>query len=250
MWLGIPELTPRIMAYYYNSNIRRNGGKLDAVLNIKHVPKPVLSTLVLDHEASRAGDIENDPWQSDICIGNWHYSRSIYENHKYRTAATMVPFLVDVVSKNGNLLLNIPLPGHGRPDDDELAFLDKFGQWMAINGEAIYSTRPWKISGEGPSKANVEKPYGAIEPYVQGDIRFTAKGDALYAIALAWPDDGKLMIKSLGSNSPYYPGEIAKIGLLGSEPNLQWSRSPDGVTVKLPERAPCDFAYVFKINPA
>ena len=248
VWLGIPELTPPIMAYYYNANIRRNAGKLEAVFNIKNVPAAVASTLVLDHEASQAGDIENSPWQSDICIGGWHYSRWIFENHKYQTPASMVHFLVDVVSKNGNLLLNIPLPGHGRPDDDEFAFLDKFGQWMALNSEAIYSTRPWKVYGEGPTKIDGQTPYGALPGYVAGDIRFTAKWDQLYAIALAWPEDGRLVIKSLASDSPNYPGEIARIGMLGSEPNLQWSRNADGVTVKLPQKPPCEYAYVLKIN--
>ena len=250
VWLGMPELTPPIMAYYYNSNLRRNGGKLDAVFNIKQVPKAVMSTLVLDHEASQAGDIEPSPWQSDICIGAWHYSRSIFENHKYHTPDFMVHYLIDVVSKNGNLLLNIPLPGHGRPDDDELAFLDKFGQWMAVNNEAIYATRPWTIYGEGPTKGHVEKAYGPLPKYVPGDIRFTTKGDTLYAIALAWPEDAQLTIKSLASNSPHYPGEIAKIGILGSERNLQWTRNEQGVTVKLPPKPPCDYAYVFKINPS
>jgi alpha-L-fucosidase len=249
VWLGMPELTPHIMAYYYNANMRRNGGKLDAVFNIKNVPTAVLGTLVRDFEMSQAGAIEPNPWQTDACIGGWHYSRSLYENHRYRTPESMVQLLVNVVSKNGNLLLNIPLPGHGRPDDDEFAFLDKFGSWMALNSEAIYSTRPWKVAGEGPTQAGGATPYGALPRFAPGDMRFTTKADALYAIALAWPGDGKLTIKSLASNSPNYRGEIAKIGLLGSDANLVWSRNADGVTVNLPEKPPCDYAYVFKINP-
>jgi alpha-L-fucosidase len=237
------------MAYYYNANMRRNGGKLDAVFNIKNVPTAVLGTLVRDFEMSQAGAIEPNPWQTDACIGGWHYSRSLYENHRYRTPESMVQLLVNVVSKNGNLLLNIPLPGHGRPDDDEFAFLDKFGSWMALNSEAIYSTRPWKVAGEGPTQAGGATPYGALPRFAPGDMRFTTKADALYAIALAWPGDGKLTIKSLASNSPNYRGEIAKIGLLGSDANLVWSRNADGVTVNLPEKPPCDYAYVFKINP-
>jgi alpha-L-fucosidase len=146
----------------------------------------------------------------------------------YRTAQSMVHLLVEVVSKNGNLLLNIPLPGHRRPDDDEFAFLEKFGAWMALNTEAIYSTRPWKIPGEGPTKSSGQLYGGAAAKFVAGDIRFTAKGDALYAIALAWPGDGKLVINALALNSPDYRGEIARIGLLGSESNLVWSRNADG----------------------
>ena len=248
VWLGMPELTPPIMAYYYNANLRRNGGKLEAVFNIKNVPAAVRSTLVRDFEMSQAGAVQPDPWQTDACIGGWHYSRWIYENRKYRTPETMVHLLVDVVSKNGNLLLNIPLPGGGRPDDQELAFLEKFGGWMAVNSEAIYSTRPWKVFGEGPTMHGGEVAYSELPIYVPGDIRFTTKGDTLYAISLAWPDDGKLLIKSLASNSPYYPEQIARIGLLGSAPNLEWSRSPEGVTIKLPSTRPCEYAWVFRIN--
>jgi alpha-L-fucosidase len=219
------------------------------VFNIKNVPAAALNTLVRDFEASQASAIEPNPWQTDICIGDWHYSRSRFENHRYRTPEQMVQTLVNVVSKNGNLLLNIPLPGHGRPDADEFAFLDQFGAWMAMNSEAIYSTRPWKLAGEGPTQNAGTAPYGQLPRFAPGDIRFTAKGDSLYAIALAWPTDGKLVIKSLAAGSPNYGGEIAKIGLLGSAPNLVWSRNADGVTVNLPEKPPCNFAYAFKVNP-
>ena len=159
----------------------------------------------------------------------------------------MIHLLVDVVSKNGNLLLNVPLPGHGRPDEDEFAFLDGFGSWMALNSEAIYATRPWKIAGEGSAKRD-DKPYAEAPTYTAEDIRFTTKGDALYATAMAWPTNGKIVIKSLASGSPHFQGQIARIGLLGSEPNLEWSRNDDGVTIKLPVTPPCQFAYVFKIG--
>jgi len=249
VWLGMPELTPPIMAYYYNANMRHNTGKLEAVFNIKNVPKVVWNTLVRDFEMSQAQGLQSAPWQTDACIGGWHYSRSIFESHNYRTTQSMVHLLADVVSKNGNLLLNIPLPGHGRPDPDEFAFLDNFGDWMRLNGEAIYSTRPWNTDGEGPTKGGGAKAYGAIPTYVTGDIRFTTKGDTLYAIALAWPEDGKLVIKSLATSSRYYPGEISRVGLLGSEPSLQWSRDAGGLTVKLPQKPPCEHAFVFKIHP-
>jgi len=174
VWLGMPELTPHIMAYYYNANIRRNRGKLDAVFNIKNVPAAVLSTLVRDFEMSQADVLKVNPWQTDACIGAWHYSRRLYENHMYRTAQSMVRPLIEVASKNGNLLLNIRLPGHGRPDDDELAFLEKFGAWMALNGEAIYSTRSWEIPGEGPTKGSGALYGGCTAKFVASDFRFTA----------------------------------------------------------------------------
>jgi len=99
---------------------------------------------------------------------------------------------------------------------------------------------------EGPDAA----PYGATPRSVAGDIPFTTKGDSLYAIALAWPEDRKLVIKSLASGSPQYRGEITRVGLLGSELNLVWSRTAEGLTVNLPEKPPCDYAYVLKINPS
>jgi alpha-L-fucosidase len=249
VWLGMPELTPHLMAYYYNAALRRNQGRLDAVFTIKHVPNAVLGTLVRDFEMTQASGIEPNPWQTDACIGAWHYDRSIYENHRYRTAQSMVHLLADVVSKNGNLLLSIPLPGHGQPDADELAFLDEMGAWMAINGEAIYSSRPWRIHGEGPSDSGAVSLYGgALPQFVSGDMRFTTRGDSLYAIALAWPADGKLVIKSLAGDSPHVRGQIERIGLLGSASDLTWSRDRDGVTIHLPEQRPCDFAYAFKVT--
>jgi alpha-L-fucosidase len=228
---------------------RNRDGKLDAVFNIKNAPRAVLSTLVHDFEMSQADAIESSPWQTDACIGWWHYSRSVYESHRYRTAQSTVHLLVDVVSKNGNLLLNIPLPGHGRPDADEMSFLDKFGTWMALNGEAIYGTRPWRVYGEGPAMGRSGSLYGGSTPsFTAADIRFTTKAETLYAVALAWPEDRRLLIRSLASNPPHLPGEIVRIGLLGSESNLRWTRSADGVTVNLPEKPPCDYAYVFKIS--
>ena len=124
-------------------------------------------------------------------------------------------------------------------------------RWVdCVNSGAIYSTRPWKVAGEGPIQNSGAAPYGATPRSVAGDIPFTTKGDSLYAIALAWPEDRKLVIKSLASGSPQYRGEITRVGLLGSELNLVWSRTAEGLTVNLLEKPPCDYAYVLKINPS
>ncbi len=151
VWLGIPDLAPQIMAYYYNKNLKTHGGRLEAVLNLKTVPEPVWGTLTRDFEATLEDKLQEDPWQTDACIGAWHYSRPVFENHKYQKASTIIPMFVDIVSKNGNLLLNIPLPGHGQPDSDEMAFLSELIEWQQINSEAIQGSRPWKVYGEGPS---------------------------------------------------------------------------------------------------
>jgi len=245
-WLGVPDLAPQIAAYYYNSNIQSHGGKLEAVLNIKEVPEPLQGALVEDHEMSRSEKLMPHPWQTDTCIGQWHYKRGI----KYRSAAIIVPMLVDIVSKNGNLLLNIPVRGDGTIDDDEVNFLGEMAKWMGMNSEAIFGTRPWKIFGEGPTKIGEASLYqGKPRPYTPEDIRFTTKGDTLYAITLGWPDNGKLTIKSLASTSPYYQGEVTSIELVGAGTKLEWTRDGAGLTIALPAQRPCDLAYVFKVRP-
>jgi alpha-L-fucosidase len=159
---------------------------------------------------------------------------------------------VDIVSKNGNLLLNIPLPGYGEPDSDEMAFLSELIDWQEINSEAIKGTRPWKVYGEGPS-TNAPK-IGSYQlnrlKFGATDIRFTTKGDALYAIALGWPSDGRFLITSLANGSANYPGQIAKVELLGSKSNVSWTRETQGLEIQVPDSPPCEYAYSFRILPA
>jgi alpha-L-fucosidase len=249
VWLGIPDLAPPIMAYYYNKNMQAHGGRLEGVMNLKTVPEPVWGTLTRDLEASLEDKLEEEPWQTDACIGNWHYSRSLFENHRYQKASLIIPMFVDIVSKNGNLLLNIPLPGHGEPDSDEMAFLNEVIDWQQVNSEAIKGTRPWKVYGEGPS-THAPK-IGAYQlsrlKFDHTDIRFTTKGNTLYAIALGWPPDGKFLITSLADGSANYPRQIAKVELLGSKSNLQWTRGPQGLEIQAPDFQPCKYAYSFRI---
>jgi alpha-L-fucosidase len=193
--------------------------------------------------------LQEAPWQTDACIGAWHYDRSIFENHKYQKASTIIPMFVDIVSKNGNLLLNIPLPGHGEPDSDEMAFLKELIDWQQINSEAIQGSRPWKVYGEGPS---IHAPkIGSYQlnrlKFDSSDIRFTTKGDTLYAIALGWPADGKFVVTSLADGSANYPRQIGKVELLGAQSNLKWSRGPQGLEIQAPDTPPCKYAYTFRI---
>ena len=196
VWLGIPDLAPEIIAYFYNKSIQAHAGRQEGVVDLKEVPEAVWGTLTRDFEMGLADSIQESPWQTEACIGDWHYSRAIFENHKYQKAALMIPLFVDIVSKNGNLLLSIPLPGHGEPDSDELAFLDELTQWRAVNDEAIRGTRPWKIFGEGPTSTMKALPSYQLSKYKfdHTDIRFTTKKDVLYAIALGWPPDGSINI--------------------------------------------------------
>lgn len=160
--------------------------------------------------------------------------------------------LVDIVSKNGNLLLNIPLPGHGEPDADELAILGELADWQQVNSEAIKGTRPWTVYGEGPStrRGQVKSYQLAQIQYGPADIRFTVKGEALYAIALGWPENGKLLVTSLAEGSLNYPRQIGRIELLGAKSPVRWTRGQGGLEIQLPESAPCKYAFAFRILPA
>ena len=165
--------------------------------------------------------------------------------------------LVDIVSKNGNLLLNIVQTPEGDIEQDMINTLNDIATWTSANGEGIYGTRPWKIYGEGPStKTALEKNrFGGVKdvdakPYTAADIRFTTKGKDLYAIFLGWPADGKMTIQSLAENSPLWNGDIENVALLGSPEKLKWTRTATGLQVTLPAEKPCDIAYALRITRA
>ncbi|WP_040308604.1 alpha-L-fucosidase, partial [Asticcacaulis biprosthecium] len=251
VWLGIPDLAPQIMAYFYNRNLERRGGRLDGVVNLKNVPEPIWGTLTRSFEMLFADKIQDSPWQTEACIGDWHYNRARLTEHRYRKPELMIPLFVDIVSKNGNLLLGIPLPGHGEPDGDEIAFLQAFADWQRVNAEAIKGSRPWTVFGEGPStQVKVEAYQLEKLRFDHRDIRFTTKGEVLYAIAQGWPADGKLTVRSLATGSPHYRQTIGKVELLGSHARLQWTRSSEGLEISLPPKAPSQHAVSFRIQSA
>ena len=240
-----------IAAHFYNGNIKSRG-RLEAVLTSKGLQPDHAGTMVLDIERGRADRILPSPWQTDTCIGDWHYRRSTFEQHRYKSADTVIKMLVDIVSKNGNLLLNIPLRGDGSIDDDERRILADLAAWMPVNGEAIYGTRPFTVFGEGPPdvKGSGNFNENTTRPYTAEDIRFTTKGETLYAFALAWPADGKLSIKSLAQGSAHHPREIGRIELLGRDGGpLNFTREASGLLLTLPEKKPTDFVATLKITP-
>lgn len=238
-----------IAAHFYNSNMKNHGGRLEAVLNSKGLKPDRVGTMVLDIERGRADRILPAAWQTDTCIGDWHYRRSLFENHRYKSAETVIHMLVDIVSKNGNLLLNIPLRGSGAIDDDERKVLDGLASWMPANGEAIFGTRPFTVFGEGAPDVHGSANFNeqSARPYTAADIRFTTKGDALYAIALGWPADGKLTIQTLASGSQHYPKELGRVELLGAPGALPFTRGEQGLVVTLPAEKPNAYACALKI---
>ena len=255
-----------IAAHYYNANMKSKGGRLEAVLNSKHLKPAHKAAAVEDIERGVAAGILPAPWQTDTCIGDWHYNRHVYEEHRYKTVGQVVRMLVDIVSKNGNLLLSVPVRGNGAIDADEVAFLEGMAKWMDVNGEAIFATRPWVVYGEGPSV--IEKAEGGQfggardvrnKPYTSEDMRFTTKGGALYAVVLAWPADRTILVKSLATSSPLLSGlpsgalakegrKVTAVMLLGFTGKLTWSQDEAGLRVQLPVAAPCEHAVTLKIE--
>jgi alpha-L-fucosidase len=247
----VSDVGLRIAAHTYNESIKRNGS-LQAVINGKVLDEQQRKCMVWDIERGAANKIEPFAWQTDTCIGQWHYDRRVYDGKSYKTPAMVIGILADVVSKNGNLLLNIPVRGDGTIDELELAVVESIGRWMKINSEAIYSTRPWKQFGEGPAISSAAPlsaqgfNEGKGKPLGAEDFRFTTKGNTLYAIFFGWPGDGKVLIRSLTPGAmDAAPGDVT---LLGHEGSLQWTQGGDGVSVGLPATPPCEHAYVLKLN--
>lgn len=233
----------RIAAHLYNKSIKEKG-KLNAVITGKILDENQRKAMVWDIERGQSNAIEPQPWQTDTCIGNWHYDRSVYTRKGYKTAKTVIHTLVDVVSKNGNLMLNIPVRGDGTIDELERQVVEEIGVWMKANGESIYGTRPWKIFGEGPAQQGAAKlseqgfNEGKGKPFTEADIRFAVKGGQLFATVMGWPASGSALITSLRENSNYYPGQINKVELVSTGQQLKFERNAAGLKVYFPEQAP------------
>ena len=243
----------KIAAHFYNHNMSTQKGKLNAVMFGKMLDADQRKALVWDVERGAPNKIIDESWQSCSCLGGWHYSTSVYDNNQYKSASDVVKLLVDIVSKNGNLLLSVPLRADGTFDEKEEKILNEFGAWMNINKEAIYDTRPWKVFGEGPiAEGNVQlKAQGFNEgAYSKADakeIRFTQTEKNLYATVLEWPEDGKILIKSLAEGNELYPNKISKVELLGYG-KVPFSRTDKGLIVNIPNKSLKNIAPVFKIR--
>ena len=250
----ISDVGLRLAANFYNRSMRRNGGRLEGVITGKVLTEEQRRCMVWDIERGVATDVLPLPWQTDTCIGEWHYSRPVYMRRRYKSPQMVAQMLVDIVAKNGNLMLNVPLPGSGAPDDEAIQFVADFGRWMRANGGAIYGSRPWRVYGEGPStqgQAPIREQgfnEGRNKPYTAEDVRFVQKGGKVYAFALAWPETGQLTIRSLGSASPHGSGSIERVSLFGASEALEHTRDAAGLRVKLPERQRGDYVYTFEIS--
>jgi alpha-L-fucosidase len=226
-----------IAAHYYNASRARSGGLVDVVLNGKMLPVERRMALVEDVERGGKSAIDTYPWQTDTCLGNWHYDRALYERNGYKTAATVLHTLCDVVSKNGNLLLSVPVRGDGTIDEKEERIVEEIADWMGRYGGAIHGSRPWRVYGEGPTKAQsgMFAEAGPNSPYTARDVRYVRKGRDVHALVLGWPEDGMARLTLWGRGNPVGRGELARVTVAGSTAPLEFQRSEAALEVHLPE---------------
>ena len=244
--LPFGEIGREFLANYYNSNMAWHGGKLEAVYNLKKIEEHgdyIEGIGIQDVERGKLGSIKEEPWQTDTSIGSWFYNDSHID---YKTAgANVIRELIDIVSKNGNLLLNVPQRPDGSLDPGAEQMLEDIGAWMRKNSQGIYATRPWKVFGEGPSvkgqiaALTIDAADGskneAKQQYSPEDLRFTRSKDGtiLYVFCLAEPGP-ELHIRSLGKAAGLLKTHIASIRTLGGTDMLKWKQQSDALVIQMP----------------
>lgn len=233
--LPFGETGRTMLAHFYNQDIIKNAGSLEAVYTCKHLSSE--GRWVRDIERGAMDSIGEDPWQTDTSIGDWYYRTG----QKYMTGTEVIQMLVDIVSKNGNLLLNVVQTPEGDLEQDVIDILEEIAGWTPVNGEGIYGTRPWKVYGEGPSMTNQEKGrFGGVKDvrsYQSADIRFTCKNETLYAFCMDKPQED-IRIASLGKNSDLNVKKIRSVSMLGSQEKIEWEQSDDALIIGKPDKLP------------
>ena len=236
-------------AYYYDRAAEHGE---HPVLTYKEESMPA-NTATLDIERGKLDTLRQLPWQTDtsISIHSWGY----VEHDEYRTAKSLVHQLLDAVSKNGNLLLNVGPKADGTIPDEARSILLQMGSWLAVNGEAVYSSRPFLVFGEGPTKApvNPTQMNSDVQTYTPADIRYTTSqnGSVLYAAVLGTPTVPKLVLHTLFTGNPYLPAPVCEVRLLGSKTPVAFDQRPDGMYLTVPVAAMhSDIGPVFRISHA
>jgi alpha-L-fucosidase len=238
---GVPfgnEVGRSLIAHYYNTG--RHGRNVNVVYTCKQRSE---GRWIEDLERGVMARINPDPWQTDTSIGDWYYNR----NWKFRPASWNIHMLTDIVSKNGNLLLNVVQRPDGSLDPEVEHALGEMAKWIAVHGEAIYGTRPWLVYGEGAVKAKGGH-FGEDFKYTSQDVRFTTKGKTLYAIALGWPEEGQLTVRSLAKPADGNGNRIKKVSLLGYKGKVQWTQTTNGLMVVLPQERVSEYTAGLKIT--
>jgi alpha-L-fucosidase len=251
------EVGRAAVANFYNANMQHNGDKLEAVYNIKDIKdhgEYIDGGAVQDVERHRLNGINPEPWQTCNSTGPWFYNPGIdYEKEGRRC----IQMLIDIVSKNGNLLLNVPQRPDGSLDPEAEQMLIDVGEWMKVNGAGIYATRPWEVFGEGgglndraattaTAKIGTDK---SLPEFTAADIRFTRSkdGDTLYVFCLGRPTE-RVEIRSLGSVSPHLKRGIASVEPLEKGVAVEWQQTPGALVVECPQGLPDRPAFCFKVS--
>ncbi len=228
-------------AHFYNSTLARAGAL--PVLNAKMLPEEHRAALVEDVERGFRSEVVPHPWQTDTCIGDWHYNRERFLDKSYMPADAVVHRLCDVVSKNGCLLLSIPVRGDGTIDEEEHKIVEGIASWTGRYGEAIFASRPWRLSGEGPTQvASGSFGEGKLKPFEAADIRFTTRGNTLFAMTLGKPAGG-MLVKSLAG-----VGTVRRVEVVGTPGPLAFRQDGEGLHVTIPDGASHDYGVALKID--
>lgn len=243
--LPFEEIGRTMVAHYYNQGVDQKSGKVQTVYTCKQASNGLW---VQDVERGALDSISPFPWQTDTSIGDWYYRTG----QQYMSGTQVIQMLIDIVSKNGNLLLNVVQTPEGDLEPDVLNILNEIAAWMPFNGEGIYGSRPWKVYGEGPStQRNQEKGmFGGVKdvrPYGPSDIRFTTRGKALYAYCMEAPAQD-IRIQSLGRNSKVCSQKVASVKMLGSKEKLHWKQQGDALVITKPAQMPDWKVISFKIE--
>jgi alpha-L-fucosidase len=232
------ETRKELLSYYYNKAIQQ---KREVLVTYKFNDL-YEGSAVIDIERGRMSDKKSFAWLTDDSIdwGSWcHVSEP-----DYKSTNRIIDFLIDVVSKNGALLLNITPKADGRIPEPVKERLLQIGSWLKINGEGIYGTRSWKIYGEGPTKVVEGHLIERRNPdNTEKDIRFSIKDDYLYAFVLDWPSE-PVKIESLKAGEY----KVKNISLLGTDEMIKWSQQAEGLIIEVPQNKPCNHAFAFKIS--
>ena len=244
------QFSLNILKHYYNHSAAQNGGQPQVVVTGKILEDMHKRAMLWDVERGIPDRCQELPWQTCTCIGGWHYSKYEGDNNMYKSAETVIRMLVDIVSKNGNLLLSIPVRGNGTIDNNEKHIIAGIKAWMDINGKSIYGTRPWKVYGEGPlfDSANPLNAQGFNEGinYSDQDVRYVCRNDSVFATIMRWPGQSAFTFKSLGKMSPNYSGKVMSVKLLGYG-EIAFEQGLEGLEVTLPTTHPNEIAPVLVI---
>ncbi len=240
-----------ILSHYYNTSARLNGGQQQVVPMGKILQEEHKELMLWDVERGVPDKTQEKYWQTCTCLGSWHYEQGIYDQNRYKSAQQVISMLIDVVSKNGNLLLSVPVRADGTIDDKEIAILADIKEWMDVNGAAIYGTRPWKIFGEGPL-AEASNPLNAQgfnenNNYSEADIRFVQRNDTVFAFTMRYPEEKTCIIKSLGTVSEHCDGKVKSVTMSGFGP-VEFTQDAEGLVIHLPEKKVNKLAAAFALE--